>query len=1191
MVISFISLFSKTNLRKGLIYTFLLLCSFFLKSTELFAQRGIDGIPSYDGAPKSGGNPINSVSPNVASLGVFGDIPISNYTGHPQIDISLFNLSGGGQEIPVALSYNVSMVKPDVHPGWVGLGWGLNVAGGGVITRKRNDLADEGNRCVFLDRLSTSVPFPSGGFYNSTESRAIAQNGFGSLPLAAMDLASLRDSEPDEFSFKFMGFSGKFFLDPTGKWKVRSECDIKVEFNGEFVQAPFPTSYLKGPGNNGYTNPYCEIPVLPNFKGFTLIDDKGVKYVFGGDTDAIEYNINYKDQNRDDWLATSWFLTKIIFPNNEEVNFTYERGKLILDLQISASFSLIGARVNGVFICGSSPEPPPLSGQVISPVYMSSIRTPTGGLLKLYSSESNELYYPKYSNFLRLVEEAYGSGPAPITLFSGVVKDHPSQIGWRKLDSISLSIDSRRVKSFNFLYNSSPLERLMLLQIVPVSAQGIKDKPYRFGYTSTTGLNTSDGFPDYFSEKSDHWGYFNDNKSDYYSLKESPAGYYNQRNGSNNPLVFQRNLLTRMVYPTGGMSVLTYERGQYRSSLDSTRQKLNQYTTNQYGGAPRIKEIAEFDETGAPSKQKKFYYVKGYNAQSDPSALPSSGILSGVPKYSYEYLEKYYVASTQSNVSVDFKLKTSNPILPLEDEFFYNPVGYSEVVEAEISLISGFAEKGYTIHKYTGFEDGHFDDPAADLYPAFYPFYPVSSRAFERGRLKNKEIYDKNGKLLELTTITWGNREINEPFPKDQYASASNIRAVSRCTGPNGGNSIEFTSWERGNYKLYYYPFRPLKQEVIKYPLNTGVAVVRTSSYKYNDYKLLKEKIINGSMGEDLITRYRYPFDVISPTIDQAAFGQNWTNSRMNSYPVSSMISKHIIGTPVETVDLVKKNGVEKVRSVNLIDYKGVPVGSSGDVLVVPFARYSLINSNPESPYKNYLIGYEDGEEAHQVFDERLKPDVYFHKYDLKGNLQTWENASFPQSTMGWGRFLWGYNNNYLSGQVSGAGAGEVGYSSFEDRDENWTGMVHPDGFTDDLTAPTGDKVYKLDMGLTKISLDPKSLYVLTYWIKNGSVANTTGESVPKVIRSYNGWTMIRRLITSLAELSISGTGFIDEIRISPLEARMVTHTYKPGVGISSTTDENGLTLYYKYDDFQRLKLVIDHNGNILNSYDYHYKP
>uniref|UniRef100_UPI000552AF22 RHS repeat domain-containing protein n=1 Tax=Aquimarina pacifica TaxID=1296415 RepID=UPI000552AF22 len=55
-------------------------------------------------------------------------------------------------------------------------------------------------------------------------------------------------------------------------------------------------------------------------------------------------------------------------------------------------------------------------------------------------------------------------------------------------------------------------------------------------------------------------------------------------------------------------------------------------------------------------------------------------------------------------------------------------------------------------------------------------------------------------------------------------------------------------------------------------------------------------------------------------------------------------------------------------------------------------------------------------------------------------------------------------------------------------------------------------------------------------------------------------------------------------------DSQITTYTYDPLLGVTSITDPRGKTVYYEYDDFQRLKTVKDTEGNLLSTNEYNYK-
>lgn len=160
--------------------------------------------------------------------------------------------------------------------------------------------------------------------------------------------------------------------------------------------------------------------------------------------------------------------------------------------------------------------------------------------------------------------------------------------------------------------------------------------------------------------------------------------------------------------------------------------------------------------------------------------------------------------------------------------------------------------------------------------------------------------------------------------------------------------------------------------------------------------------------------------------------------------------------------------------------------------------------------------------------------------------------------------YLWGHNHELLLAKVYNCKAKDFFYTSFEETDGN----------SNENDCATG-KLSKTDgysKSLTNLS---NGSYLLAYYKKNLS-----GKW------EYN----IENKSVTNSSCQITLTGFIDEVRFYPATAQMTTYTYKPLVGMTSQTAPNGVTTYYEYDSFGRLKLIRDQKNKILKEFRYHYR-
>ena len=69
---------------------------------------------------------FNHLTPEAASLGKYGTIAMSEYTGTPNIRIPLLEVKSGDVSYPIELYYDASGIKVEQNATFVGLGWTSN---------------------------------------------------------------------------------------------------------------------------------------------------------------------------------------------------------------------------------------------------------------------------------------------------------------------------------------------------------------------------------------------------------------------------------------------------------------------------------------------------------------------------------------------------------------------------------------------------------------------------------------------------------------------------------------------------------------------------------------------------------------------------------------------------------------------------------------------------------------------------------------------------------------------------------------------------------------------------------------------------------------------------------------------------------------------------------------------------------
>lgn len=1113
-------------------------------------------------------------SPNAANLGAYADYPVEGFSGAPDISINVYEIKLNSFTLPISLSYNASGIKVPSTASWVGLGWSLNA--GGVITRSVNRFPDDvwrksNNVKRYGYLLGGSDAVQSFSDVNKTNLQVASQlSEMSGSPHHYDDnlnpqlecregiwTAYSFDTEPDVFYYNFANTTGKFLMGSDKKMKF-------IPFKNYLSEYVLDES----PRVDWEFNSY-------GIKSFKLVDENGNQYLFSnvdsseawsvieGTLPSLCFNqIGNAVPSHDYNFFSSWYLTKITTAFGEEINFNYTLEKIktvgrtargrdwyeFMDGKVGLDVSETRIYSNRLVSIETKQEKIIFKADLSRDDLYNS-KGLTG--IEVYAKSNTELTFKKKFTF----DYSYFASEQQTVSIPGV---------WPPNDG-----------------GGNVFKRLKLDRITEVSGS-LQKPPYEFNY------NTAVAIPHKFSFEQDFWGYFNDNNETH----PFPFLYvYPGLTGANRFSVFPRNsfpgpqytlwganrttnvntisawTINKIKYPTGGYINFEFEPHDFYYNEQ-----------NRVGGGLRLKKTMVNDCVGCPGE-----ITKNYSYKKTADVNKSSGVILSIPSFAYtENACGYYSSGFDGEVWPNllaensaeyfrfFSVRTDYAKSTLGSDEGIN-VGYTEIKEEVLN-------NGYTIRTFSmpGKVDdlndetgGGFCDPAADGYCD--DLFEVPDIKYAQGY----RVQDWGG---------WGcfNGATAYTSP-EAFTTNADLRGLdfSKTSYPFPPN-INY-EWNRGllmSTKTFDKDNRPVKEESNKYKVyypSGGIEYINGLTYlNSNNYNI---KYGSNNYPEELwvYSKYRLMTNAVKVVeqISEKVFDTN-DPTKFVEQKRDIFYENPLYASKTKT-DLYDSKGA-LVRTINKYPFQKSEINSITPLSANAMAALDLMTAkNIIAPVilkethqdntfvGNLLVNYKIWDGAQKVIapeDVRSKIgsnaaelNAQFHNYDAEGNLL--EQSKFKDVHHS---YIWGYNKVYPVADATNASANEIFYESFEEN-----------GGTEDLNAKTGRKSYGGDYSLSFALPATNQPYLLTYWYWDGGLWQYAE-------KAYNGST------------TLSEGSRIDEVRVYPKRARMVTYTYDPLVGVTSECSANDIVTYYEYDALGRLMIVRDQDKKILKQMDYQYQ-
>jgi hypothetical protein len=1091
-------------------------------------------------------------SPTVANLMQFEEVPISQYTGVPDISIPIFtkNLSQN-LDLNVSLRYSPSGIRIDERSGWTGTGWNLDA--GGVISRTVIGIPDEKN-----------VPY---------QGKGVLHNDYFNFPFtndpnnyideflwkSARGIENY-DTQLDLYQFNFFGKSGRFVVVKDGSENLEARIlafDQKLKIKLFYDLSTF---------------------VIDKFE---ITDEYGIIYTFGEEAkeqtqaSPLSSNLSFSGSPYVEVYYSAWKLKKVTTSNSKPLcEFEY--------ISIQENFSTPKNYTYKTVLGNPNVYDSYFGGYNLSLLEGNSY---SARAMEISSQKLDRIILSRDSTkieFDKIIgHPEYSSSIIPPLSSTGC-----------KLNQITVKDNTNTaVETYSFTYSENTTgNRLFLDQIDRTS--GNTALPYKLYY------DNKDALPGFEDPQKDVWGYFTGgtvttgvlNKIEYptggfkeFGFESNTFSYFGNtpvdvRNIPENQTTLTANWnFTHQLIPDPGFTpdiefvyvdgyssntslvisnITTAPNSPVGDELNNYFVKITPVTVKPSVGfdpdcntiCPIPTQVSDFEtpdyslssnftittsnhspvltqgwyfvETGAidyissainevnfdlsltyPNFILNQEYMIGGGLRIKTISFTDLGNVKN--KTSYDYRE--FANSNMSSGSFDGELYSKPYQITRKHTMIYNLNWTPISVSYQVQHINNPVNVQMTKGSYVGYQNVRVfkDNNGETKYtfispkdePTFvqpvYPFVPQPDLDYKRGLLMNQQVFDENDRLLKDVSNT--------------YSSYSNPIANSILTSISQFDSCE---WDQFFYTYDGYitttietdlPINPVTSAPVFPPpitYNCGATSNYIESYSYSYYA--------GVSQLSSTTTKEYFYEGVNQTVKESRQtfqynSENFQISQQDSYYDKAGAEEHL-----QTISYYPVGG-DLGSNTATIKNKLIALNKINEVLETQTFRNTIKTTETHTIYDEFLTDVVLPKEVKVAKGTNTpKKRIEFYKYDDYSNLLEVGQTDGTHIS-----YIWGYDKTLPIAKVENAT-----YSSIE---------------------------------------------ALTEFGANFTIADGLNASQETALRN-------------LTNVLVS------------------TFTYNPIIGVISITDAKGYTTNFEYDAFNRLEYIKDSNENIISKNNYHYK-